>query len=172
MRQLTVRTVCDDEAGPAPRLFSTPLTVEWSSRCKEVLTAKRSSGHYTFWAAARHFLSATFMSTWRLSARGCMDACGVSVSIRRCDLARSRFCKQMIVLHNQCMQYRQEIGIAEVRVRRTSYLEQMAIFLTYTVTQQTTHILTPAGPPKRSRREPQEAVRTASRSWRPSARNR
>ena len=35
--------------------------------------------------------------------------------------------------------------------------------MTYTVTQQTTHILPPAGPPKRSRREPQEAVSTASR---------
>ena len=35
--------------------------------------------------------------------------------------------------------------------------------VTYTVTHQTTHILPPAGPPKRSRREPQEAVRTASR---------
>jgi len=45
------------------------------------------------------------------------------------------------------------------------------IDVTYTVTHQTTQILPPAGPPKRSRREPQEAVRTASR-WRPSARNR
>jgi len=36
--------------------------------------------------------------------------------------------------------------------------------VTYTVTHQTTQILPPAGPPKRSRREPQEAVRTASRS--------
>ena len=35
--------------------------------------------------------------------------------------------------------------------------------VTYTVTHQTTQILTPAGPPKRSRRERQEAVRTASR---------
>ena len=35
--------------------------------------------------------------------------------------------------------------------------------VTYTVTHQTTQILPPAGPPKRSRRERQEAVRTASR---------
>ncbi len=36
--------------------------------------------------------------------------------------------------------------------------------VTYTVTHQTTQILTPAGPPKRSRRERHEAVRTAART--------
>ena len=36
--------------------------------------------------------------------------------------------------------------------------------VTYTVTHQTTQILPPAGPPKRSRRERHEAVRTAART--------
>ena len=36
--------------------------------------------------------------------------------------------------------------------------------MTYTVTHQTTQILPPAGPPKRSRRERHEAVRTATRT--------